>query len=399
MRILKKNLLIAALVLCGILCIAFIRGKQTAEQLPEESLSTSAEETLSFDEQSTTSTEAEEYTLQEPSVPAEETEPVIDETYDFTLCFAGDVNFDETYAPMQYYRIRENNLSDCISEDLMTVMQNADIMWLNNEFTYTAGGSPLPGKAYTFRADPSMVSLLGELGVDIVGLANNHAYDYGEQSLLDTLDTLDEAGIPYVGAGRTLSEAMKPVYVTIDDKTIAFVAASRAEKNKMTPQATDDSPGILRCYDTELFLQEIREARENADFVIALVHWGTEYSYTLEEVQLTTGKEYLDAGADAVIGAHSHCLQGMEYYDGKPIVYSLGNFWFNGKTLDTMLVQLHFYGDSKNEHLEVQIIPALQEGGHTVGITDAQEQDRIFRLLEDISINIEIDESGKVHEK
>lgn len=138
MRILKKNLLIAALVLCGILCIAFIRGKQTAEQLPEESLSTSAEETLSFDEQSTTSTEAEEYTLQEPSVPAEETEPVIDETYDFTLCFAGDVNFDETYAPMQYYRIRENNLSDCISEDLMTVMQNADIMWLNNEFTYTA---------------------------------------------------------------------------------------------------------------------------------------------------------------------------------------------------------------------------------------------------------------------
>ena len=60
----------------------------------------------------------------------------------------------------------------------------------------------------------------------------------------------------------------------------------------------------------------IKEADANADFVIAVVHWGTEYSYDLEEVQLTTGKEYLDAGADVVIGAHSHCLQGMEYYEG-----------------------------------------------------------------------------------
>lgn len=112
----------------------------------------------------------------------------------------------------------------------------------------------------------------------------------------------------------------------------------------MTPQATETQPGILRCYDTELFLQTIREGKENADFCIAFVHWGTEYSYDLERAQLDTGKEYLDAGADAVIGAHSHCLQGMEYYDGKPIIYSLGNYWFNEKTLDTMLLQLRFRG-------------------------------------------------------
>lgn len=329
----------------------------------------------------------------------ESEEPVVDKhSYDFTLCFAGDVNFDENYFPIQYYKDCENGIKDCISADLIQTMQDADIMCLNNEFTYSTGGAPLENKAYTFRADPSRVEILKELGVDLVGLANNHVYDYGKQALLDTFDTLDNAGIPYVGAGHNLEEAMKPVYMTVDGKTIAFVAASRAEKNKMTPQATETEPGILRCYDTELFLQEIQKAKENADFVIAYVHWGTEYSYELEDVQLTTGKEYLDAGADAVIGAHPHCLQGMEYYNGKPIIYSLGNFWFNEKTLDTMLLQLHFSGDDDSQQLELKVIPAIQSECRTTGVLDPQEQERIFQFLEDISVNIEIEEDGMVRE-
>ena len=329
----------------------------------------------------------------------ESEDPIVDKhSYDFTLCFAGDVNFDENYFPIQYYKDCENGIKDCISADLIQTMQDADIMCLNNEFTYSTGGAPLENKAYTFRADPSRVEILKELGVDLVGLANNHVYDYGKQALLDTFDTLDNAGIPYVGAGHNLEEAMKPVYMTVDGKTIAFVAASRAEKNKMTPQATETEPGILRCYDTELFLQEIQKAKENADFVIAYVHWGTEYSYELEDVQLTTGKEYLDAGADAVIGAHPHCLQGMEYYNGKPIIYSLGNFWFNEKTLDTMLLQLHFSGDDDSQQLELKVIPAIQSECRTTGVLDPQEQERIFQFLEDISVNIEIEEDGMVRE-
>ena len=185
----------------------------------------------------------------------------------------------------------------------------------------------------------------------------------------------------------------------LDGKRVAFVAASRAEKFKMTPQATQDSPGILRCYDTTLFLETIAKARANADFVVAYVHWGTEYSYELEEVQLTTGKEYLDAGADVVIGAHSHCLQGMEYYDGKPIVYSLGNYWFNEKTLDTMLLDLHFYGDDKGGFIDVQVIPAIQSGCCTKIVTETEEQERIYSFLEDISVNVVIDENGLVKEE
>lgn len=335
---------------------------------------------------------------QTAATPEENENYEADTSYDFTMCFAGDINLDENWGTTQHMDAQPGGIYDCISEEMIDAMQAADIMCLNNEFTYSMGGSPMQGKAYTFRAKPERVEILHQLGVDAVTLANNHVYDYGKEALLDTFSVLEEAEIPYFGAGRTLQDAMKPLYLEVDGKTVALVAASRAEKNKMTPQATDTNPGILRCYDTELFLQTIKEAKENADFCIAFVHWGTEYSYDLEQAQLSTGKEYLDAGADAVIGAHSHCLQGMEYYDGKPIIYSLGNYWFNGKTLDTMLVQLHFSGDDTDMQLTVQVIPAVQAGYRTTYAAEASEQRRIYDFLESISVNVDILDDGTVVE-
>ena len=326
-------------------------------------------------------------------------QPVDTKPYDFTICFAGDINLDENWGTTIFMDSQENGIYDCISPELMEHMQDADIMCLNNEFTYSTRGEKLAGKLYHFRANPERVEVLKEMGVDIVKLANNHACDYGEESLLDTMDTLKNAGIDYIGSGADLEEAMTPVYIEIDGKTVAFVAASRAEKNIKTPEATENSAGILRCYETEKFIKTIQEADENADFVLAYVHWGTEYSYELEEVQLTTGKEYLDAGADVIIGAHSHCLQGMEYYDNKPIIYSLGNYWFNEKTLDTMLLQLHFYGNDEEKNMEVRVIPALQSNYTTTYVADTLEQERIYSFLEEISVNVEIMEDGTVQEK
>jgi len=335
----------------------------------------------------------------ESRIPLETDMVSVRNPYDFTICFAGDINLDENWCTTKYLNQCENGIADCISAELIQHMQEADIMCLNNEFTYSNGGVPMEGKAYTFRAKPERVEILKELGVDIVKLANNHVYDYGREALLDTFSTLEEAEIAYVGAGRNLEEAMEPVYVELQGKTIAFVAASRAEKNKITPQATGDTPGILRCYDTELFKQVIAEADSKADFVLAYVHWGTEYSYDLEEAQLTTGKEYLEAGADVIIGAHSHCLQGMEYYEGKPIIYSLGNYWFNEKTLDTMLLDLHFYGNDEEQNLQVKVIPGVQSNYTTTYAGSREERERIYTFLEDISVNVEINEDGFVTEK
>ena len=329
--------------------------------------------------------------------PSDTEEPAAD--YDFTVCFAGDINLAEGWSTTVYLDQQENGIYDCISEELTDIMNAADIMCLNNEFTYSTGGAPLAGKAYTFRALPERVEVLHQLGVDAVTLANNHVYDYGKEALLDTFAVLQEAGIPYFGAGHDLEEAMAPLYLEADGKTIALVGASRAEKNRMTPQATETEPGILRCYDTTLYKEAIAEAKANADFCIAFVHWGTEYSFDLEQVQLDTGKEYLDAGADVVIGAHSHCLQGMEFYEGKPIIYSLGNYWFNEKTLDTMLVQLHISGNADRSNIEVEIIPAVQTGCRTIYAQEQEEQRRIFDFLEEISVNVEITDEGIVREK
>lgn len=332
----------------------------------------------------------------DPVVPPPTPTP---ELLDITICFAGDVSLADDAVTIKQWETSDRDLSKCISPELLEIMNGADVMCINNEFTFSGRGTPLEGKAYTFRANPERISLLLEMGVDLALLANNHVYDYGRDALLDTFDTLETAGIGYFGAGRNLEEAMKPYYVEADGITIAFVAASRAEKYKMTPQATENDPGILRCYDTELFLDVIREADANADIVLACVHWGTEYSTVLEEAQLTTGKQYLDAGADAIIGSHSHCLQGMEFYDGKPVIYSLGNFWFNRKTLKTMLLELRITGEKDNLQIEVAVIPALQANNTTTILTEQEDAEALYRYLEDISVNVEIDAAGMVREK
>jgi len=393
----RKEKILLAILLIIILCTGCMGGEEIQQPTEQVELNGEVEsEPPACGEMVSEDAPCEE---QDETETTEEPESIPTGEYDFTLCFAGDINLDENWCTTQYLNRCENGIADCISPELIESMQAADIMCLNNEFTYSTGGNPLKSKAYTFRANPERVNVLKELGVDLVKLANNHVYDYGKQALLDTFATLEDAGIQYMGAGRNLEEAMMPVYIELDGKTVAFVAASRAEKNKMTPQATEDSPGILRCYDTELFRQVIVEADANADFVVAYVHWGTEYSYKLEEAQLTTGKEYLDAGADVIIGAHSHCLQGMEYYDGKPIIYSLGNYWFNEKTLDTMLLNLHFYGNDDEQSLEVSVIPAVQSNYTTTYVKDNAQQERIYSFLEEISVNVEITEEGIVQEK
>ena len=334
----------------------------------------------------------EEITTEEPTT--------IDlQEFDFTMCFAGDILLAEGEITTTTLDNSPNGLQDCVSPELLEIMNNADYTCVNNEFTYSTRGTPLKGKTWTFRAHPDRVKYMKEMGVDLAILANNHVYDYGEEAMLDTMSTLKNAGIDYFGAGANLEEAMKPVYVELGGKTVAFVAASRAEKYKMTPQATEDSAGILRCYDPALFIEVIKEARANADYVIACVHWGTEKSTVLEEAQIDTGKQYIDAGADVVIGAHTHCLQGMEYYNGKPIVYSLGNYWFAGYYQDTVLLNVRIYGDINNSNIELSVVPAMHKDGKVTIFKDESEINRVYDYLEGLSINVDIDENGILHEK
>lgn len=318
-----------------------------------------------------------------------------DSSTSITIGFAGDISLDETSSVMRHMK-KKGGLSEVISPLLMRKMRKYDQMIINNECSISKRGKPMPGKAYTFRAHPKNIKYLKKLGVDIAGLANNHVYDYGKNAFLDTISCLKEKGIQVVGAGKDRREARKAAYFTVRGKTFAVVAATRAEKYIMTPGAGKDSPGVFRTYDDSAYVRAIRKAKKKADYVIAYVHWGMEYSTELEKAQLTQARDYIDAGADAVVGAHTHCLQGTGIYKGAPIFYSLGNFWFNDKTLYTTVVELKVTEDGE---LKGRMLPCIQKNKETRLLTGAAEKKRFADYVNGISTNARIGKNGWLRRK
>lgn len=311
-----------------------------------------------------------------------------------TITFAGDILFDEHYAVMARVTQKGGDITYGIDSDLISEMKSADIMMLNNEFPYSDKGEPLEDKQFTFRARPSAAAYLEELGVDIVSLANNHAYDFGEAAFLDTLEILENEDIACVGAGRNLSEARKPVCYIINNIKIAIISATQIERldNPDTKGATDSSAGVFRCWNGANLLETVREARENNDYVIVYLHWGTENVTELDWTQEKQAAEVAEAGADLIIGAHPHCLQQISVVKGVPVVYSLGNFWFNSKTLDTGMFKVTL---NENGLQSCQFIPCLQSGSRTV-LLQGEEKQRVLDFMQDISEDVQIDEDGYV---
>lgn len=332
------------------------------------------------------------------SAPKSTTAPASTASAPITLGFAGDINLSEGWSTTQHLDKCPNGIADCISPNIIALTNSCSLFMLNNEYTYSTRGTKLAGKAYTFRANPSRVSVIQQLGTDVVLMANNHVYDYGKDAFLDTLTTLDSVGIPYVGAGRNMSEAERPIIFTVNGIKIAYVAATRAEKTIYTPEAGKDTPGVLRTYDETHYLNVIRNAKKNADYVVASVHWGTEYLNNADSTQQKLAHEYIDAGADAVIGSHTHVLQGIEYYKNKPIMYSLSNFWFNNKTLNTcvFVITLQPQTDGSVALSNVKFVPCIQKNLTTTWPTDAASQQKIINFEKGISFCVDIAADGSV---
>lgn len=148
---------------------------------------------------------------------------------------------------------------------------------------------------------------------------------------------------------------------------------------RFTPVSTADTPGVMGTYDNADFLNVIKDARAQCDLLFVYVHWGTENSTALEHAQIKGAREYIDAGADVIVGAHTHCLQGMEFYKNKPIIYSVGNFWFNSKTLDSCVMTFTI---DKDMNVQTQILPLLQKGCETRLLTAENERRALFDRVE-----------------
>jgi poly-gamma-glutamate synthesis protein (capsule biosynthesis protein) len=311
-----------------------------------------------------------------------------------TLSFVGDVSLADNWFIAPKYDSR-GGIEGVLSKDILKIMTDSDLMVVNSEFTVSNRGSALRGKQYTFRAKPDRLPIYNEMGVDLVTLANNHVYDYGEDAFLDMLKAFDKYKIPRVGAGKNIEEAKKPFYFIINGYKIAIVNATRAEKYIMTPGATKTSGGVFRCYDPTDMINLIKSLKDETDYIIPVIHFGREDSHELETEQVSSAKKYIDAGASMVVGHHAHTLQGVEIYKDKPIIYNLGNFLFNDLKVDTAIYKVILNDDGS---MEYYMIPALQENCSTKLLTGNEKQ-RVINDINSWSINAYLDKNGKIIRK
>lgn len=222
---------------------------------------------------------------------------------------------------------------DVIERDVLNYLKEYDLRVACLEAAIgdkeTFDPTKMTGRMNIIYARNSDLRHLTTLGINVVSLANNHAYDLDGEGLINTINLLDEMGMAHCGAGRNLEEARKPAVVEIGGKKIAILAACQHGTVYVghVHKATEDGPGI-NPLDIDTFCADIREMRKSYDYVIVMPHWGIEYSYlpTLEIKEWA--KRMIDAGADAVIGGHPHNIQPIIEYKGKPIFFSLGNFMF-----------------------------------------------------------------------
>ena len=237
------------------------------------------------------------------------------------------------------------------------MLADADYRIANLECPLATTGTAIPTKIYTFRADPRATRVL-KGRFDAVSVANDRSGDYGRAAFLETLSVLDGAGIRYFGGGRNLLEAHTPLWIEIDSlprsqnqlaaphggasaslgrpgegsKGLRIAVLAYDEFLPRAFEAGADFPGIAWSEDSQV-ISDIRAARAaGADVVIPFMHWGWEYEDGPNQRQRQLAHAMIDAGADAVVGGHPHVTQGAEVYRGKPIIYSLGNFVFDGFT-------------------------------------------------------------------
>ena len=243
---------------------------------------------------------------------------------DVRLVFVGDLMLDD--GPGKVIARGEDPLA--AFADAIT---DSDFAIGNLECPVAAKGKFRDSKVFSFRADPGVTRILAGR-FQALSLANNHAVDAGRAALRETQQHLDAVGIRHFGAGQNLEEAHRPLIIERNGLRIAVLGYSEFKPRGF--EAGPDWSGIAWSEDEQV-VRDMRLAREaGADLVIPFLHWGWEREPAPSARQRSFARKLIDNGADMVVGGHPHITQGAEYYRGKPIVYSLGNFVFDSFTTD-----------------------------------------------------------------
>ena len=318
--------------------------------------------------------QAEDLTIEQQE--AEKEEPPVS----ITISAAGDCtlgtdeNFDQSRSLNAYY---DENGPAYFLQSVKPVFEADDLTIVNMEGTLTESTSRMD-KTFAFKGPADYTKILTEGSVEAANLANNHSRDYGDQSYTDTIAALDAAGIVNFGYDRTAVMDVNGVKVGLVGTYELAEGMGCEEEMIANIKAVED---------------------QGAQIVIVSFHWGIERENYPDENQVNLAHSAIDHGADLVLGHHPHVLQGIEVYNGKNIVYSLGNFCFGGNSnpsdKDTMIFQQTFTvqnGELVEDNV-TNVIPcslSSESGRNTYQPTplEGEEKDRVMAKIEEFSAGL-----------
>ena len=250
-----------------------------------------------------------------------------------TIAFGGDSHFES------FLRTRLEVEGASMLAPLGELFAGADLTVVNLETAITTRGAP-EQKEWTFRAPPRALDALASVGVDAVSMANNHGLDYGQEGLEDSLSARDVAPLAVIGVGRDATDAYAPFRATVNGQRIAVIGATQVlDDHLVVPWTARDAgsdgtparPGLASAKDVDRLVRAVADARAESDTVVVFLHWGLERTECPTAVQRDLAPTLLAAGADIVVGGHSHRVEGAGRMGEGFVAYGLGNFvWFNG---------------------------------------------------------------------
>lgn len=358
----KKILIISAIVTTAIVIMAIFAFAETA-MAPEDGF---VKQSIW---QKLTNTDKEAKKTDEP--------PTLPEAKDteVTLIFGGDIMLSrQVNAKMEKY----DNYNWPLME-IASITAEADITIANLESPFLKNASyQVPSGSFSFKANPKAVSALNLGGFDLLSLANNHMLNQGKQGIIDTQEILTENNIAFCGAGLNEEEAREAVIIERKGVKFAFLCYAYPEDNSL---ASETKAGIAGMNEEKMII-DIQNNKDLSDVVIAIMHAGTEYVTEPNWQQTEFARAAIDAGADIVIGHHPHWPQKFEFYQEKPIIYSLGNLIFDqmwsNETRQGLLLKMTWQNGLK----ELKFIPTkIDDYGQAKIMEDKEEISSLFKKI------------------
>jgi len=268
------------------------------------------------------------------------------------------------------------------------ILADRDLAICNLEAPLTRRGEEFVDKTFRFRARPESLAAIKDAGFNVFGLANNHMLDFGAVGIKDTLASLQAAKVYYAGAGNNLKEARRPARVPLPERGSSVAVLSYSMTFPEAFFATRFKPGTAPG-NPEYVARDVAAACKDSAIVVVSSHWSAELLQEAKDYQRETARLAIENGARLVIGHHPHVLQGVEFYQGGVIFYSLGNFVFGSysqHSRTSIIARVEF--SASGELLQVQAIPVWvynPEVNFRPRVLSGQEGEAVAQELRELS--------------